>query len=102
MGICTKKPKVMKWNQYSDLDVLVLICLCFELLLQGELDLLKDDDELLLVHLHFSFCFGDFKELCKRTVIQSFAEGCLSKTTLSGVEIYFLSLLLSVIIWYKQ
>ena len=35
-----------------------------ELLLQGDFDLLEDDDdELLLVHLRFSFSFGDLERL---------------------------------------
>ena len=72
-----------------------------ELLLRGDFDLLEedDDDELLLVHLRFSFFFGDLEGLRERPITSLFTERYFTKTPPSGVKPFFLTLILSTIIW---
>ena len=85
------------------LTFLALAMLRLERLFQGDFELLEDDDdEYELVRLCFSFFFGDLEGLCERSISSLSTEGCLTKTPASVVESFFLSLLLSAIIWYKQ
>ena len=71
-----------------------------EVLLRGDFDLLEDDDdELLLANLHFSFFFGDLEGLRERPITSLFTERYFTKTPPSVVKPFFLTLLLSTIIW---
>ena len=68
------------------------------LLLKFYLKMMK----MLLVRHRFSFFIGDLEGLCERPITLLSVESCFTKTPPSGIESFFLSLLLSSINWYKQ
>ena len=78
---------------------LFMWCLRFELPLLCDFNVLQNDDELLLLHLCFSFLFGDLEGLFERTITPLSIEGYFSEIPIWGVRSFFLSILLSRIIW---
>lgn len=103
MEICLKKTKLMNWKKCNGVDTscscdaYVLNFFCGTTLIYLKMMM----NSFLSVFTSFLF-FGGLEGLCEGTITPLLTEVCLSKTPPSGVESFFLSLLLSAIILYKQ
>ena len=94
MEISWKEMKLMNWKKYVNVScscvVYVLNLFCWVTLIYLKI---------MTSWVFFIFAFPCFFVTWKGCIT---AKGCFSKTLLSQFESFFLSLLLSAIIWYKQ